>query len=171
MGLELDVKKINLKYLKDNLDLKKLIQELDKQERSSGDDIIQDAVLDSYSDILDDDDMEVSITEHLLDNEEELFEKINDLSFQGKLLQTLNKNFKHLREIHIEKLTEEYYLQSLFSKINKTYYLLISCVNSRSDFQYVHYKTKKEKDLTKELYSLRTKIDKDDPFFPHTLYS
>ena len=57
MGLEFDVKKINLKYLKDNLDLKKLIQELDKQERSSGDDIIQDAVLDSYSDILDDDDI------------------------------------------------------------------------------------------------------------------
>ena len=53
----MDVKKINLKYLKDNLDLKKLIQELDKQERSSGDDIIQDAVLDSYSDILDDDDI------------------------------------------------------------------------------------------------------------------
>ena len=51
------MKKINLKYLKDNLDLKKLIQELDKQERSSGDDIIQDAVLDSYSDILDDDDI------------------------------------------------------------------------------------------------------------------
>ena len=29
--------------------------------------------------------MEVSITEHLLDNEEELFHKINDLSFQGKI--------------------------------------------------------------------------------------
>ena len=90
------MKKINLKYLKDNLNLKRLIQELDKQESSGGDDIIKDAVLDSYSDILDDDDMEVSITEHLLDNEEELFHKINDLSFQGKLLQTLSKNFKHL---------------------------------------------------------------------------
>ncbi len=158
------MKKINLKYLKDNLDLKKLIQELDKQERSSGDDIIKDAVLDSYSDILDDDDMEVSITEHLLDNEEELFEKINDLSFQGKLLQTLSKNFKHLREIHIDESTEDYYLQCLFSKINKTYYLLISCLNSRSDFKYVYYKTKKEKDLTKELGLLRNKIVKDGYF-------
>ena len=152
------MKKINLKYLKDNLDLKKLIQELDKQESSGDDDIIKDAVLDSYSDILDDDDMEVSITEHLLDNEEELFEKINDLSFQGKLLQTLSKNFKHLREIHIDESTEDYYLQCLFSKINKTYYLLISCLNSRSDFKYVFYKTKKEKDLTKELGLLRNKI-------------
>jgi hypothetical protein len=158
------VKKINLKYLKDNLDLKKLIQELDKQESSGGDDIIKDAVLDSYSDILDDDDMEVSITEHLLDNEEELFEKINDLSFQGKLLQTLSKNFKHLREIHIDESTEDYYLQCLFSKINKTYYLLISCLNSRSDFKYVYYKTKKEKDLTKELGLLRNKIVKDGYF-------
>jgi|TARA_B110000902_G_scaffold19702_1_gene22317 hypothetical protein len=158
------VKKINLKYLKDNLDLKKLIQELDKQESSGGDDIIKDAVLDSYSDILDDDDMEVSITEHLLDNEEELFEKINDLSFQGKLLQTLSKNFKHLREIHIDESTEDYYLQCLFSKINKTYYLLISCLNSRSDFKYVFYKTKKEKDLTKELGLLRNKIVKDGYF-------
>ena len=158
------MKKINLKYLKDNLDLKKLIQELDKQESSGGDDIIKDAVLDSYSDILDDDDMEVSITEHLLDNEEELFEKINDLSFQGKLLQTLSKNFKHLREIHIDESTEDYYLQCLFSKINKTYYLLVSCINSRSDFQYVYYKTKKEKDLTKELGLLRNKIVKDGYF-------
>ena len=158
------MKKINLKYLKDNLDLKKLIQELDKQESSGGDDIIKDAVLDSYSDILDDDDMEVSITEHLLDNEEELFEKINDLSFQGKLLQTLSKNFKHLREIHIDESTEDYYLQCLFSKINKTYYLLISCLNSRSDFKYVYYKTKKEKDLTKELGLLWTKIVKDGYF-------
>jgi len=158
------VKKINLKYLKDNLDLKKLIQELDKQESSGGDDIIKDAVLDSYSDILDDDDMEVSITEHLLDNEEELFEKINDLSFQGKLLQTLSKNFKHLREIHIDESTADYYLQCLFSKINKTYYLLISCLNSRSDFKYVYYKTKKEKDLTKELGLLRNKIVKDGYF-------
>tara|TARA_B110000881_G_scaffold181216_1_gene167519 strand:- start:64 stop:549 length:486 start_codon:yes stop_codon:yes gene_type:complete len=158
------VKKINLKYLKDNLDLKKLIQELDKQESSGDDDIIKDAVLDSYSDILDDDDMEVSITEHLLDNEEELFEKINDLSFQGKLLQTLSKNFKHLREIHIDESTEDYYLQCLFSKINKTYYLLISCLNSRSDFKYVYYKTKKEKDLTKELGLLRNKIVKDGYF-------
>lgn len=158
------MKKINLKYLKDNLDLKKLIQELDKQESSGDDDIIKDAVLDSYSDILDDDDMEVSITEHLLDNEEELFEKINDLSFQGKLLQTLSKNFKHLREIHIDESTEDYYLQCLFSKINKTYYLLISCLNSRSDFKYVYYKTKKEKDLTKELGLLRNKIVKDGYF-------
>ena len=159
------MKKINLKYLKDNLDLKRLIQELDKQESSGGDDIIKDAVLDSYSDILDDDDMEVSITEHLLDNEEELFHKINDLSFQGKVLQTLSKNFKHLRQIHINQsakdLLEDYYLQCLFSKINKTYYLLVSCINSRSDFQYVYYKTKKEKDLTKELGLLRNKIVKD----------
>ena len=160
------MKRINLKYLKDNLDLKKLIQELDKQESSGGDDIIKDTVLDSYSDILDDDDMEVSITAHLLDNEEELFEKINDLSFQGKLLQTLSKNFKHLREIHIDESTADYYLQCLFSKINKTYYLLISCLNSRSDFKYVYYKTKKEKDLTKELGLLRNKIVKDGYFIP-----
>ena len=164
------MKKINLKYLKDNLDLKKLIQELDKQESSSNDDIniIRDAVLDSYSDIFDDDDMEVSITEYLLDNEDELLEKINDLSFQGKLLQTLSKNFKHLRQIHINEsakdLLEDYYLQCLFSKINKTYYLLISCINSRHDFQYVYYKTKKEKDLTKELGLLRNKIVKDGYF-------
>ena len=164
------MKKINLKYLKDNLDLKKLTQELDKQESSSNDDIniIRDAVLDSYSDIFDDDDMEVSITEYLLDNEEELLEKINDLSFQGKLLQTLSKNFKHLRQIHINEsakdLLEDYYLQCLFSKINKTYYLLISCINSRHDFQYVYYKTKKEKDLTKELGLLWTKIVKDGYF-------
>ena len=164
------MKKINLKYLKDNLNLKRLIQELDKQESSGGDDIIKDAVLDSYSDILDDDDMEVSITEHLLDNEEELFHKINDLSFQGKLLQTLSKNFKHLRQIHINQsakdLLEDYYLQCLFSKINKTYYLLVSCINSRSDFQYVYYKTKKEKDLTKEFGLLRNKIVKDGFFIP-----
>lgn len=114
--------------------------------------------------------MEVSIIEHLLDNEEELIHKINDLSFQGKLLQTLSKNFTHLRQIHVNKsakdLLADYYLQCLFSKINKTYYLLIRSPNDRSDFQYVYYKTKKEKDLTKELGILRTKIVKDGYFIP-----
>jgi len=163
------MKKINLKYLKDNLDLKKLIQELDKLESSRNEDIISNTVLDSYSDILDDDDMEISITEHLLDSEIDLFAKINHLSFQGKLLQTLSKNFKHLREIHIDKsYGGDYYLQCLFSKINKTYYLLISCGNSSSDFQYAYYKTKKEKDLTKELYSLRNIIDNAE--YPNSLF-
>lgn len=41
------MKKINLQYLKNNLDLKKLVQELDKQE-SSGGCAIKDAVLNSY---------------------------------------------------------------------------------------------------------------------------
>ena len=63
-------------------------------------------------------------------------------------------------------LLADYYLQCLFSKINKTYYLLIRSPNDRSDFQYVYYKTKKEKDLTKELGLLRTKIVKDGYFIP-----
>mgnify|MGYP006256499287 CR=1 FL=1 len=52
------------------------------------------------------------------------------------------------------------------SKINKTFYLIISCINSRSDFHYVHYKTKKEKDLTREIGLLRNKIVTDGYFFP-----
>ena len=160
------MKKINLKYLKDNLNLKELIKELNKLERSSGEDMIRNAVLDTYSDILDDDDMDLSITTHLLDSEEQLFSKICDLSFQGKLLQTLSKNFKHIREIHIQNSTGEYYLQCLFSRINKTFYLIISCINSRSDFHYVHYKTKKEKDITREVGLLRNKIVTDGFFSP-----
>ena len=161
------MKKINLKYLKDNINLKELIKKLDKLERSGNEDMIRNAVLDSYPDILDNNDiLEISITEHILDNEVELFNKICDLSFQGKLLQTLSKNFKHIREIHIENDTGEYYLQCLFSKINKTFYLIISCINSRSDFHYAHYKTKKEKDLTREVGLLRNKIVTDGYFFP-----
>ena len=161
------MKKINLKYLKDNINLKELIKKLDKLERSGNEDMIRNAVLDSYPDILDNNDiLEISITEHILDKEVELFNKICDLSFQGKLLQTLSKNFKHIREIHIQNDTGEYYLQCLFSKINKTFYLIISCINSRSDFHYVHYKTKKEKDLTRELGLLRNKIVTDGYFFP-----
>tara|TARA_B100000315_G_C14259546_1_gene443509 strand:+ start:76 stop:579 length:504 start_codon:yes stop_codon:yes gene_type:complete len=161
------MKKINLKYLKDNLNLKELIKELDKLERSGGEDMIRNAVLDTYPDILDDDDMDISITSHLLDHEEKLFHKICDLSTQGKLLQTLSKNFKHIRQVHIDKVSGDYYLDCLFSKINRTYYLLISCMNSRSDYQFVYYKTKKSsttpyKDITKELGLLRNEIVKDD---------
>ena len=54
--------------------------------------MIRNAVLDSYPDILDNNDiLEISITEHILDKEVELFNKICDLSFQGKPLQTLQK--------------------------------------------------------------------------------
>ena len=47
------MKKINLKYLKDNINLKELIKELDKLERSGNEDMIRNAVLNSYPDILD----------------------------------------------------------------------------------------------------------------------
>ena len=155
------MKKINLKYLKDNLNLKKLLDEFDKLENSRGDDLVRDAVLDSYDDIVDDD-MEISIYEYLTDNETELFSNICDLSFQGKLLQTLSKNFKNVRQIHIDHSYGDYYLQSVFSKINKTYYLLLSCLNTGNDFQYISYKTKSEKDLNKELGLLRNKIHNND---------
>ena len=45
------MKKINLKYLKDNINLKELIKKLDKLERSGNEDMIRNAVLDSYPDI------------------------------------------------------------------------------------------------------------------------
>ena len=91
------MKKITLKYLKDNLNRKNLIKELDKETYEWSDDNIYIAVMDSFEDLIDDDGMEIGLHEHLLnigDEGDNFLNKIRDLSFNGKLLQTLSKNFK-----------------------------------------------------------------------------
>ena len=155
------MKKITLKYLKDNLNLKLLIKELNKQEFDSIDNIFM-AVMNTYQDLIDDDGMEISMVEHLIDLEEKkqdkLNQKIQDLSANGKLLQTLSGNFKYIRQIHIKLDYDECYFDCIFSEINKTYYLIL---NHRYGYNFdnaIIYKTKSEKNLTKQIGLLRKKI-------------
>ena len=155
------MKKITLKYLKDNLNLKNLIKELDKETYEWSDDNIYIAVMDSFEDLIDDDGMEIGLHEHLLnigDEGDNFLNKIRDLSFNGKLLQTLSKNFKFLREVLVEVDYEKCYFECIFSKINKTYYLLLNHPKGLNYFIGVIYKSKKEKDLMKKLGELRGKI-------------
>ena len=155
------MKKITLKYLKDNLNLKNLIKELDKKTYEWSDDNIYIAVMDSFEDLIDDDGMEIGLHEHLLnigDEGDNFLNKIRDLSFNGKLLQTLSKNFKFLREVLVEVDYEKCYFECIFSKINKTYYLLLNHPRGLNSFIGVLYKSKKEKGLMKKLGELRGKI-------------
>ena len=155
------MKKITLKYLKDNLNLKNLIKELDKETYEWSDDNIYIAVMDSFEDLIDDDGMEIGLHEHLLnigDEGDNFLNKIRDLSFNGKLLQTLIKNFKFLREVLVEVDYEKCYFECIFSEINKTYYLLLNHPRGLNYFIGVIYKSKKEKDLMKKLGELRGKI-------------
>ena len=155
------MKKITLKYLKDNLNLKNLIKELDKETYEWSDDNIYIAVMDSFEDLIDDDGMEIGLHEHLLnigDEGDNFLNKIRDLSFNGKLLQTLSKNFKFLREVLVEVDYEKCYFECIFSEINKTYYLLLNHPKGLNYFIGVIYKSKKEKDLMRKLGELRGKI-------------
>ena len=155
------MKKITLKYLKDNLNLKNLIKELDKETYEWSDDNIYYAVMDSFEDHVDDNGNEIDLHDHLLsigDEGDNFLDKIRELSFNGKLLQTLSKNFKFIREVLVEVDYEKCYFECIFSEINKTYYLLLNHPRGLNSFIGVIYKSKKEKDLMKKLGELRGKI-------------
>ncbi len=155
------MKKITLKYLKDNLNLKNLIKELDKETYEWSDDNIYYAVMDSFEDHVDDNGNEIDLHDHLLsigDEGDNFLDKIRELSFNGKLLQTLSKNFKFIREVLVEVDHEKCYFECIFSEINKTYYLLLNHPRGLNSFIGVIYKSKKEKDLMKKLGELRGKI-------------
>jgi len=158
------MRKISLKYLKDNLNLKNLIKELDNQTPKTyegSDDNIYYAVMDSFDDLIDDNGNEIGLHDHLLeigDEGDNFLNKIRDLSFNGKLLQTLSKNFKFIREVLVEVDYEKCYFECIFSKINKTYYLILNDPKPFNSFIGVIYKSKKEKDLMKKLGELRGKI-------------
>lgn len=155
------MKKITLKFLKDNLNLKLLIKELDKQINDSDDNILN-AVMDTYQDLIDDDGMEISMIEHLIDLEEKkqdkLNQKIRDLSANGKLLQTLSNNFKYIRQIHIKLDYDECYFDCVFSKINKTYYLILNHRHGYNFYNGIIYKSKSEDNLNKQYAILRKQI-------------
>ena len=154
------MKKITLKYLKENLNLKNLIKELENETYEWGDDNIYNAVMDSFEDITDDDGMEIGLHEHLLNIEDEgdnLLNKIRDLSLNSKLLQKLSKNFEYIKEVKMEVDYEKCYFDFIFSKINKTYYLILNHQGDNS-FIGIIYKSKKVRDLEKKQYELRSKI-------------
>ena len=154
------MKKITLKYLKENLNLKNLIKELENETYEWGDDNIYNAVMYSFEDITNDNGMEIGLYEHLLNIEDEgdnLLNKIRDLSLNGKLLQTLSKNFKFIKEEKMEVDYEKCYFDFIFSKINKTYYLIFNHYRNEF-FNGIIYKSKKVRDLEKKYNELRSKI-------------
>ena len=154
------MKKITLKYLKDNLNLKNLIKELDKEEYEWSADNIFYAVMDSFKDHIDNNGNEIDLEEHLLsigDEGDNFLDKIRDLSYNGKLLQTLSENFKLIREEKLEVDYEKCYFDFIFSEINKTYYLILNHPIFNT-FIGVIYKSKKERDLIKKFDELRRKV-------------
>ena len=149
-----------MSYLKENLDIKKVVKNLDKQIFDNDDNILN-AVMDSYKNLIDDDGMEISLFEHLMNEEEKggiLNQKIRDLSLNGKLLQTLSKNFKFIRQVFVKLEYDKCYLDCVFSQSNKTYYLILNHLNNLNFSNSVIYKTSSEKKLTKQLGILRNKI-------------
>ena len=108
--------KIDINYIKKNIDLIKLVKKFDELERSYNEDIILFQILESCPDIIDKDGMEVEVRSLMT---EDLLSKLSDLSRKGDLISTMSKNFELIEEIDFETNYATYFLQSYYSKINK----------------------------------------------------
>lgn len=147
--------KIDINYIKKNIDLNKLVKKFDELEKSINQDIIIDYILDSCPDIIDDDEMEVEVGSLVSDD---MRGKLTDLSRQGKLLSKISKNFELIEEIDFETNYATYFLQSYYSKINKIYYITLYSVRGYNDAHFIEFKTEKKKELSKKLKSIQKHI-------------
>ena len=160
--------KIDLKYLRENLDLKKLIKYLEKDTGDEGGFSIFYNILGACSNKINSED---GLFDEIYEHNEKLKKKLEEGLFLGTLLPLISDNFKLEKAITIngpvlsEYKQHSYTHQIISSKINKTYYVLVykgfdSTNNS-------HYSDKKFKDkkvalnyIKKEQKKLLIKINK-----------
>ena len=147
--------KIDINYIKKNIDLNKLVKKFDELEKSTNEDIILYQILDSCPDVIDEDEMEVEVSSLLSDD---MWGKLTDLSRKGKLLSKISKNFELIEEINFETSYAIYFLQSYYSKINKQFYITVYSLRGYNDAHFVEYKTEKKKELSKKLKSIQKHI-------------
>ena len=147
--------KIDINYIKKNIDLNKLVKKFDELERSYNEDIILFQILESCPDIIDKDGMEVEVRSLMT---EDLLSKLSDLSRKGDLISTMSKNFELIEEIDFETNYATYFLQSYYSKINKSFYITLYSVRDYNDAHFVEFKTEKKNEVNKKLKSIKKHI-------------
>ena len=106
--------KIDLKYLKKNIDLNKFINSLDKVVSSiDGDDIVY-KLLESYKSFIDKNGDEIEIHEEAKKvrnkKQESLFSDLFKLSQQGKLLPMISQNFVLIKKMHLDLTSLDFFL-------------------------------------------------------------
>ena len=147
--------KIDINYIKKNIDLNKLVKKFDELERSYNEDIILFQILESCPDIIDKDGMEVEVRSLMT---EDLLSKLSDLSRKGDLISTMSKNFELIEEIDFETNYATYFLQSYYSKINKSFYITLYSVRDYNDAHFIEFKTEKKSEVNKKLKSIKKLI-------------
>lgn len=147
--------KIDINYIKKNIDLNKLVKKFDELERSYNEDIILFQILESCPDIIDKDGMEVEVRSLM---SEDLLSKLSDLSRKGDLISTMSKNFELIEEIDFETNYATYFLQSYYSKINKSFYITLYSVRDYNDAHFIEFKTEKKNEVNKKLKSIKKHI-------------
>ena len=147
--------KIDINYIKKNIDLIKLVKKFDELERSYNEDIILFQILESCSNIIDKDGMEVEVRSLMT---EDLLSKLSDLSRKGDLISTMSKNFELIEEIDFETNYATYFLQSYYSKINKSFYITLYSVRDYNDAHFIEFKTEKKNEVKKKLKSIKKHI-------------
>ena len=147
--------KIDINYIKKNIDLNKLVKKFDELERSYNEDIILFQILESCPDIIDKDGMEVEVRSLM---SEDLLSKLSDLSRKGDLISTMSKNFELIEEIDFETNYATYFLQSYYSKINKSFYITLYSVRDYNDAHFIEFKTEKKNEVKKKLKSIKKHI-------------
>ena len=147
--------KIDINYIKKNINLNKLIKKFDELERSYNEDIILFQILESCPDIIDKDGMEVEVRSLMT---EDLLSKLSDLSRKGDLISTMSKNFELIEEIDFETNYATYFLQSYYSKINKSFYITLYSVRDYNDAHFIEFKTEKKNEVNKKLKSIKKHI-------------
>ena len=147
--------KIDINYIKKNIDLNKLVKKFDELERSYNEDIILFQILESCPDIIDKDGMEVDVRSLMT---EDLLSKLSDLSRKGDLISTMSKNFELIEEIDFETNYATYFLQSYYSKINKSFYITLYSVRDYNDAHFIEFKTEKKNEVNKKLKSIKNHI-------------
>ncbi len=122
--------KINLKYFQTNLDLRKLLKQLNKTSKYIyNGNRIYDKIIDSTKELTEFQKLLISSPGDLSKDkkqERKLFnlqKKIANLSRKGKLLPTINNNFKFVKQIRFNFYRNDYHLTCTYSKLNKTYYM------------------------------------------------
>ena len=156
--------KIDIQYLKKNLDLNKFLKALDQlQNYFEGNSIIE-KLLESYPSFIDKDGDEIDISEDAWESRnshsDSLLNDLDKLSQLGKLLTTISKNFEIIKDDYID-INEDIYFVVIFSKINKTYYLSVERKNGRApQATSIVYKSKKKDQVLKKMENLKNKTKK-----------
>ena len=160
--------KIDLDYLKKNLNLKKLIKYLEKDIGDKGGHSIFDNFLEACSNKIN---SEEELYNEIVENKEKLHKKFEDGFYSGTFLPLISDNFKLEKIIVIngpvlsEYKQHSYAHQIISSKINKTYYVLVyKGFDSTNDSHYLDKKFKDKKValnyIKKEQKKLSIKINK-----------